>query len=153
MNGNSIPHTLRDVLHVPDATNCLISVSRHDAVGGIVEFCDRGCTLRHKDRKIVGKGTLKNKSYLLFVNVNKTNTTLQGLGMQEQTNQSRDDKATWEEWHKHYGHISVTAIQQLSQRDMVTGFSVDTSSSVSYDCLACIQAKQARRPFPKEAQN
>ena len=132
---------LRDVLHTPDATNCLVSVSRHDAVGGIAEFCDRGCTLRDKNGKVVGKGILKNKLYLLFACINNSNVSLQGLETQEQTSQTSD--VTWEEWHKCYGHISMTAIQQLSQCDMVTGLFVDPSSPVKHDCSACIQAKQA----------
>ena len=154
VNGKSIPHTLSDVLHVPDAANCLVSVSRHDAAGHTAEFCDSGCTLKDKSGRVVGKGQLKNRLYLLFARVNNTNcVSLQGSETRGQTNQVSNDKASWEEWHKRYGHISATAIQQLSCCDMVTGLSVDHSTPVNYDCSACIQAKQARRPFPKEAQN
>src|ERR1700759_1352396 len=64
VNGKTVPHTLRDVLHVPHATNCLVSVSRHDPAGCSAEFRDRGCTLKDKSGRIVGKGILKNKLYL-----------------------------------------------------------------------------------------
>ena len=36
---------------------------------------------------------------------------------------------------------------------MVEGFEIDQSSMPSIMCEACIQAKQSRKPYPKEAKN
>ena len=101
VDGRTITHTLSNVLHVPDAPNCLISVGRYDASGGRTEFYNGGCILKNKDGKIVGKGLLTNKIYLLFAHVNNShNVSLQGSETQTQTIYKQANQATWEEWHK-----------------------------------------------------
>jgi hypothetical protein len=62
-------------------------------------------------------------------------------------------KITWDQWHQRYGHISITSLERLSQNGMVSGLSIDQSSKPSITCEACIQAKQAHKPFPKEAEH
>jgi hypothetical protein len=44
-------------------------------------------------------------------------------------------------------------MEQLLKKGLVTGFEVDEASIPTHTCEACIQAKMAHRPFPKEAEN
>ena len=48
---------------------------------------------------------------------------------------------------------SPTMLNQISKEGIVDGLSIDQSTIPSNTCEACIQAKQAHKPFPKEAQN
>ena len=60
---------------------------------------------------------------------------------------------SWDQWHRLYGHISVNAIKSLKLNQMVDGLKIDESTFPSESCEACIQAKQAHKPFPQEAKN
>ncbi|KAF9538361.1 hypothetical protein CPC08DRAFT_614876, partial [Agrocybe pediades] len=52
-----------------------------------------------------------------------------------------------------FGHIAIPSLERLFQEKMVKGMAVDSSSSPSKTCEACIQAKQAHRSYPQEAQH
>ncbi|TFK17284.1 hypothetical protein FA15DRAFT_555832, partial [Coprinopsis marcescibilis] len=84
-------HTLRDVLHVPDAPNCLLSVSRFDDAGGKIEFESGKCILKDKNGRIVGAGHKHGRLYRLHARA-------QLLG-QERTNYAASIKLTWDQWH------------------------------------------------------
>lgn len=144
VNGQQRKHTLRDVLHAPDGPNCLLSVSRFDVGGGRAVIQQGKCTLHNKDDVIVGMGSLKNRLYLLDAKMttldrNKTNLVTQ--------------KRSWDMWHKLYGHVSISAIETLKRQGMVDGLIIDETTSPSRSCESCIQAKQAHRPFPREAEH
>ena len=64
VDGKLIQHTLQEVLHTPDAENCLLSISRFDAGGGDIQFKDGKAILKAKGRT-VGIGKVKNRLYLL----------------------------------------------------------------------------------------
>ena len=59
----------------------------------------------------------------------------------------------WDEWHRRYGHLGRTGLENLHKSGMVEGLTIDESTIPSTSCKACIQAKQAHRPFPKEAEH
>lgn len=52
----------------------------------------------------------------------------------------------WEMWHRCFGHISYTGLQNLLNKNLVEGFTVDKNTPKP-DCKACIQAKQTISPF------
>ena len=56
---------------------------------------------------------------------------------------------SWEIWHRRYGHIGMSSLQQILEENLVEGFNVDTRTA-KYDCEACTQAKQHQESFPKE---
>ena len=60
---------------------------------------------------------------------------------------------TWDQWHRRFGHISISGLERLKREGLVDGLAVDESSITSPTCESCIQAKQAHRPFPKEAEH
>ena len=47
---------------------------------------------------------------------------------------------TWEIWHRRFGHVGMTSLQQMLDEKLVEGFNVDIQSP-KYDCEACVQAK------------
>ena len=55
---------------------------------------------------------------------------------------------TWETWHRQFGHLGMSSIKTLLDKDLVTGLHIDPHSP-KYDCKACVQAKQHVNPFPK----
>jgi hypothetical protein len=144
INGQTISHRLCDVLHVPNAPNCLLSATRFDDAGGNFEGGNGKC-LKDKTNKIVAEGTRIGRLYLL-------NGRAQLLG-QERTNYVATPKLSWDQWHRRFGHISISALEHLDRENMVNGLSTDQSSITSKSCDACIQAKQARKSYPQEAEH
>src|SRR5271163_1165033 len=74
------------------------------------------------------------------------------LGL-ERANYASTEKLSWDQWHRSYSHISISALQTLEKEKLVNGLSSDQSSSPSKTCDACIEAKQVHQPFPQESEN
>jgi transposase InsO family protein len=144
LNKGTIRHTLANVLYVPDAPNCLLSVRRIDESGGHVVFRQGGCTLYHKGGGIIGTGKLQGSLYNLDAEV---------LQDTEKSNLAAHTKLSWDEWHRRYGHIGMTSLETLAKGKLVKGLEIDNESKPSPTCVYCIQAKQSRRPYPKEAEH
>lgn len=146
VDGKIITHHLSNVLHVPNASNCLLSGTRFDDAGGEFIGGKGKCILKDKSGKIVGTGIKTGGLYLL-------DARAQLLG-QERTNYSNaPNKLSWDQWHRRFGHISIKALERLDAEGLVHGLEIDQSTIPSINCEACIQAKQAHKPFPKEAEH
>ena len=144
-DGKTFTHQLRNTLYTPDAPNCLLSLSRFDDMNGKVDFKDGTCWLKNKDGKVIGKGYKHQRLYLLTARA-----TLQG---QERSNYTATRKLAWDEWHRRFGHISISALQQLDKEGLVSGLTIDQSSIPSRTCISCTEAKQVHQKFPQEAEN
>jgi transposase InsO family protein len=145
INGNTIRHQLRDVLHVPDAPNCLLSIPRIDEAQGHVEMQGGECIIKDKKGIIIGKGSLSERLYILEAQTQ--------FPSQEKANYTASNKLTWDQWHRLYGHIAISSLEQLDRDKMVDGMAIDHASLPSRSCEACIKAKHAHAPFPKEAEH
>ena len=145
VKGDNIQHKLQDVPHVPEAPNSLLSVSRIDDSGGHVSFQGGKCELYSKFNQLIGTGVKTGRLYLL-------NARAQ-LQTKEQANLAAPRKLSWDQWHRRYGHLGMTGLETLKTKGLVNGLEVDESSVPSRTCDACVQAKQATQPFPKEAEN
>jgi hypothetical protein len=146
VEGKIISHRLANVLHVPNAANCLLSGTRFDEGGGTFSGGNGKCSLTNKNGQLVGTGSKTGGLYLLDARAQ--------LLDQERTNYaSTGQKRTWDQWHKNFGHIAIPSLECLHREKMVNGMAVDQSSIPSKSCDACIQAKQAHRSFPQEAEN
>jgi len=145
VEGKIIRHQLHDVLHIPDAPNCLLSISRLDDNGGHVDFQKEGCRLFDVKNQIIGEGRKVNRLYQLYAWAE--------LPGQECANLTTPKALTWDQWHRHFRHISISGLERLKWEGLVDGLTVDESSIASPTCKSCIQAKQAHRPFPKEAEH
>ena len=145
VKGNNIRHQLREVLHVPEAPNSLLSISHLDNGGGHVTFQDGGCELYNKTNQLIGKGTKVGRLYRLEARAQ--------LQTNEHENLAAPKKLSWDQWHHRYGHLGMSGLETLLKQGLVKGIEIDESSIPSRTCEACIQAKQATHPFPKEAEN
>ena len=145
VEGKIIQHQLREVLHIPDAPNCLLSISRLDDSGGHVDFREGGCRLFDAKNQVIGEGRKVNRLYQLYARAE--------LPGRECANLAASKAPTWDQWHRRFGHISISGLEQLKREGLVTGLTVDDTSIVSPTCESCIQAKQAHRPFPKKAEH
>jgi len=101
--------------------------------------------LKDKRGIIIGKGSLSGRLYILEAQTH--------FPSQEKANYAASNKLTWDQWHRLYGHITISSLEQLDRDKMVDGMAVDHASIASRSCKACIKAKHAHAPFPKEAEH
>ena len=90
-DGKQFIHQLCDTLYVPNAPNCVLSLSQIDDGGGLVDFKDGICWIRDKSKKIIGKGYKHHRLYMLYARA-----TLHGT---ERSNYASTEKLTWDQWH------------------------------------------------------
>ena len=90
---------LQDVLHVPDLSCNLVSVSKASEMGKVTEFDDSGCWFKNSDGKVVAMATMYGSLYFL------------DCQPCEQANVvgSKEDL-----WHKRYGHLGYDSLRQLA---------------------------------------
>ena len=65
INGKTICHQLCNVLHVPDAPNCLLSIPHIDEAQGLVEMHGGECKIKDKNGIVIGKGNLSGRLYIM----------------------------------------------------------------------------------------
>ena len=143
INGEVLTHRLLNVLHVPEALNELVSVGRFIESGGSVTFQNGKCKLHSPDKKLVGTGEAVGKLFRLDAKVR--------MPSNEKSNLAKSKKLSWTSWHRRYGHLGPSGLENLKKKNLVLGLDVDENSELHSTCEACVQAKQTTRPYPKEA--
>lgn len=104
VEGKIIPHQLSNVLHVPNAANCLLSGTRFDEGGGTFIGGNGKCSLKDRTGRIVGIGNKIGRLYLMDAHAQ--------LSEREQTNFSSTAwKLSWDQWHKNFGHIAIPSLE------------------------------------------
>ena len=76
---------------MPEAPNCLMSLSQIDDGGGSVDFKDGLCWVRNGD-KIIGKGYKSQRLYSLHVRAILTEG--------KRANYTSTEKLSWDQWHR-----------------------------------------------------
>ncbi|GBE84071.1 hypothetical protein SCP_0600490 [Sparassis crispa] len=147
IGGKTFTFCLKDVLYAPKATNNLVSLTRLDEAGGHFDGGDGGITLRESGGHAIAEGRKIGRLYLLYMRA-KIATP-----MNERANVAHEDNDSWESWHRRYGHLGITGLEWLYKEKMVEGLTIDENSMPLTQCEACVQAKQARRAYPKEAED
>jgi len=138
VEGKIIQHQLCKVLHIPDAPNCLLSISRLDDSGGHIDFQEGGCRLFDTKNQVIGEGWKVNRLYQLYARAE--------LPGQECANLTASKAPTFRAYRDQWSRTA-------EKEGLVTGLTIDDTSIASLTCESCIQAKQAHQPFPKEAEH
>ena len=99
---------LHDVLHVPELSYSLFSVSKATERKATITFNDLKCFIFNKKHKLVAEGTKRGKLYYLdcskCVHTEKIHTTV-----------------TDNLWHRCYGYLSSKYLQLLARKRLVVG--------------------------------
>ncbi|KAI3427280.1 hypothetical protein D9Q98_007212 [Chlorella vulgaris] len=143
---------LRDVLHIPEATENLISV-RHATNNGLdFKFTSTACEIWRNAAKLASTSCNGDSIYYL-----------DGWITPEQQQQSAHSamktppllahtaKETPLLWHKRYAHLGFGGLSKLKSSNMVTGIHTTTTEFQAAGegslCEACVLGKQHRLPF------
>ena len=142
--------TLKDVLYIPTNPQNLLSLGRWDKAGGSYHGGQRTLTMA-KGGKTIARGTqINNHLYkLIDFTIIKPGSINSDPASVPITFATTEPSQSWEIWHRRFGHLGLSSLTTLLNKQLVTGLDVDVQS-IKYDCEACIQAKQHLMPFSME---
>lgn len=140
--------TIRNVMHIPDLSVNLLSVSETVKKGYIITFDSHGCKIYDDDDYIVkGKVQMTGSEiggiYRLDTVSNITNTTFRkpeiaNVGV---------ITASAQLWHRRLGHLNYDSLNQLKE-DSAKGIKfTNDSTAVKSPCIQCLKGKHSRQPF------
>jgi len=144
-------HTLHlnNVLHVPNNKNNLFLIGCWEEQLRWQEARYNSMNLYSANGTTIAKGRkLSNKLYKIPFKLDPlpANMTVANAKGESKIQSANATTIPWEVWHKHFGHISYTGLQNLLCLDLVDGLNVDTQSPKP-DCVACTEAKLLRSPY------
>lgn len=169
VNLKDCARTISDVHYVPNLSANLLSVSSLVKKGFKVVFCKQKCNISDKE-EVLATATLRNGIYKLDV-INQPLCVRGGnnsfssavIAVAEEKLQPGDEtvmtasstptkgmvaEESQEVWHRRLGHLNSRSMA-LMNRGMVAG--IKYNSNVFNPCVACIEGKQTRVPFPKKS--
>ena len=126
---------MEDVLHVPELSFNLISVTKASANGRRVVFTDEACRVFSASNTLIGVGKKVNKLYFLECDVNFAYTSRPSV--------TNDNYL----WHQRFCHLGYDNMKKLISQDMVCGLKCDFSCKLDF-CEHCCNGKNRRKPFP-----
>ena len=139
---------LHNVLYIPTNRNNILSLGKWDAAGGCYIGGGGQIILKNKNGVTVASGTkISNHLYKMKFKTrlpHAANTI--ALTNNPETFVITEPMQNWETWHRHFRHVSYTGLQNLYNKKIVKGFTIDINTPKP-DCEACIQAKQTIAPF------
>lgn len=130
---NDIEHdvVVKNVLHVPELTTNLLSVSQLIKQGNKVVFNESCCKIYNRVGTLVAKAVLTDNVYKLVFK--KTVCALKV-------------SVTPDVWHRRFGHLNYKDLKVMSE-GIVNGFECKNKFNPNEVCIVCCEGKQARLQF------
>lgn len=123
---------LLQMLHVPELSFNLVSVSKVSECSRVVRFVETGCQIVDSYGKVLATASKCGSLFLLDCRTS------------EQMNVA---KVLMDVWHRRYGHLNSQSLRQLSSEELVDGFGHNGSKQTSF-CEPCTDGKHHRSAFP-----
>jgi len=147
---DGLVHTLQlnNVLHIPSNQNNLLALGRwEDGAGCKIVFDYSEVILTTKDGTAIAKGEkLQNNLYRIILKL-ASNPMAEVVCFSANT-----FPIPWKTWHRRFGHVSYSGLQNLLRLNLVDGFKVDASSPKP-DCIACAKGKLFEAPYGPTSKN
>lgn len=146
---------ISNVYYVPNLSTNLLSVSELTRKGFTVKFDSKQCKIMRTGNEVVATASYNNGVYQLDT-VGESGIAMSSRVEPETCEESQEvrsgrraaDKVTQEVWHKRLGHLNSRSMN-LMKNGMVSGMHFDENNYKN--CVACIEGKQSRLPFPKKS--
>ena len=123
-----------DVLHVPELTYNLLSISKAVGKGVIFTFKESEFIIRDVNQKLIAV-TMKVGS-LYHVICTKPIDCVYSV------TKKTDYLSKEDLWHRRYGHLGAKGLQQLARGNLVEEFDYNASKDISF-CEPCVKGKQS----------
>lgn len=140
----NVVNRIKDVAYVPKLTNNLISVKKVVDKGFTVLFDKNGCSFyKDNDFSFKGEAILHGSACGGLYTLDCTTNSHQNVAYEVHS----DTLSRYLLWHKRLGHLCRIGMNQLKNSHVGIDYTeIDKSS-----CVACVEGKQARKPFKTTA--
>lgn len=142
---DSVAFMLKDVLHVPGASEHLLSVRTATKNGVEFKFGSDACHIMRGGESVAEASCAGDLIYYLSGECAKT--------AEHSALASSTSKETPALWHKRFGHLGYDNLMRLRAQDMVSGIKTTVeefkSASAGQTCESCTLGKMHRLPFPE----
>lgn len=125
---------LKNALYVPGLRNNLLSVSSVTDNGYTVTFKKNRATINRKDGSVVLTATKRDQLYI--VDEKKECTAFI----------DDKDQSDLRKWHQRYGHLNVTDLRAMQNKEMVKGLNFSSRAN-QINCEICAKCKIHVQPF------
>jgi GAG-pre-integrase domain len=133
---------LEDVLYVPSATVCLVSVLALNRQHGFTSHFDSSrCWITNSKRAVVAQGVVAGQRRPYNLSLANART------MHRAFTASSSKLPTLETWHKRLGHANYRTVLGMAKYSVVNGMPFDLSFEPPA-CEPCVLGKQVRRHVP-----
>lgn len=127
--------TVNNVLHVPDLSVNLLSISQIVSKGYTVVFDKSGCEVLDENGEVIATGEHINNMFKLHIPRTSEKQCCVGT-------------VTSDIWHQRLAHLNTIDLSKLKNH-LATGISF-TDKKNQLACVPCLKGKQSRFPFPKQ---
>ncbi len=138
------PVTLYNTYYSPSMAFTLISVSCLDQSGYALTIQDGNCTIQSPQPKRKTIGVIPMTRGLYRITTPRAPPPMPNIPIAA----SAERLVTMREFHNLMGHPSEAVLITMAKSGSTLGIRVDLGTKVGF-CQACVQAKAARKPFPK----
>ena len=130
---------LQNVLHVPELSYNLLSVSRIAETGKRVKFYPNECQILDRDDKVVALGVKRGNLYYLSCQPLQDHVCVSDARLSAESKEFI--------WHRRFGHLNERSLHTLASQQLVYDFDYHISKPMPF-CKACVEGKLHRTPFP-----
>jgi hypothetical protein len=148
-NGRRTHLTFKAAVHTPDLSANLISISKFDDLGfyttfggGKVVFLDTTKNVMMEGRRVGGMYLLNMGTSPVAAGINNNTVAMSA--------RSHEKPVGLDTWHRRLGHAGISAIRDMSRKDLVEGLSITGDMNVPGKCEDCILGKHVARPYDEE---
>jgi len=143
---DGIVQVISSVYFVPGLRNNLLSMGQLQQKGLKIVIEDNECRVWHKQQKrmIMHSKMSVNRMFVILATVMEPKECL------EMNQVCSKDEAPEETWHKRFGHLGLTSLATLAEKDMVAGLPAITNTGAV--CEVCMKGKQNRANIPKRSE-
>ncbi|GAA0159622.1 transmembrane signal receptor [Lithospermum erythrorhizon] len=140
---NNVLYAVGEVYFVPELKNNLLSVGQLQEKGLTIMFKEGKCSVTHPKRGEILQTNMKTNRMFKII------SEVQDYGETEEHCLQTTTKDITTLWHERLGHLNYNSLHNLKNKKMVHGLPEFKSDNLT--CNSCVNGKQTRSGFPKEA--
>ena len=149
--GAAGPLVITNVLHIPEATENLISVRYATQRGMAFNFSADGCKIQHSGKTIATAPSHGSNIYYLSGTCPLPGDKAFSAAFMTPALMAHTPTESAQLWHRRYAHLNYESLAKLHSDNLVTGITTTAAefkAAASGDiCEPCVLGKQHRMPF------
>jgi len=142
VNGRHTHLIFKSVIHTPDLSANLISISKFDDLGYFTTFGGGKVIFTDREKRIIMEGQHTSGMYLLDMGNPLIHVMDQG-GPTAMSARSHEKPVGLDTWHRRLGHAGMSTIKEMLRKELVDRLTIEEDGNAPGKCEDCILGKHA----------